>query len=100
MITHGCWEHLRDSLGHRSSDGHVPSHLPLSSLLKVSAATLLGGWVLLAISALLLLAWALASRRLYPRRGSGPTPVVQAAAGRLLQTVPRSWRGPPTSNPS
>ncbi|XP_041505127.1 transmembrane protein 211 [Microtus oregoni] len=47
---------------------------------KVSAAMLLGGWVLLAISALLLLAWALASRRLYPRRGSGPTPVVQAAA--------------------
>ncbi|XP_036027568.1 transmembrane protein 211 [Onychomys torridus] len=47
---------------------------------KVSAAMLLGGWVLLAISALLLLAWALAPRRLYPRRGPGPTPMVQAAA--------------------
>ncbi|XP_076778536.1 LHFPL tetraspan subfamily member 7 protein [Arvicanthis niloticus] len=47
---------------------------------KVSAATLLGGWLLLSISALLLSAWALAPRRLFPRRGFGPTLVVQAAA--------------------
>ncbi|XP_052023472.1 LHFPL tetraspan subfamily member 7 protein [Apodemus sylvaticus] len=47
---------------------------------KVSAATLLGGWLLLSISALLLLAWALAPRRLFPGRSFGPTQVVQAAA--------------------
>ncbi|XP_021078154.2 transmembrane protein 211 [Mus pahari] len=47
---------------------------------KVSAATLLGGWLLLSISALVFSAWALAPRRLFPRRGFGPTPVVQAAA--------------------
>lgn len=47
---------------------------------KVSAAMLLEGWVLLAISALLLLAWALAPRRLYPWRGSATTSMVQAAA--------------------
>ncbi|KAF5929179.1 hypothetical protein HPG69_019199 [Diceros bicornis minor] len=39
---------------------------------RVSAAMLLGGW--------LLLAWALAPKELCPRRGSGPTPGVQAAA--------------------
>ncbi|XP_032742376.1 transmembrane protein 211 [Rattus rattus] len=47
---------------------------------KVSAAMLLGGWLLLSLSVLLLSAWALAPRRLFPRRGFGPTPVVQAAA--------------------
>ncbi|XP_051018124.1 LHFPL tetraspan subfamily member 7 protein [Acomys russatus] len=47
---------------------------------KVSAAMLLGGWFLLAISALLLSAWALGPRRLYPRNGFGPTPMMQAAA--------------------
>uniref|UniRef100_A0A8C2N3U5 LHFPL tetraspan subfamily member 7 n=1 Tax=Cricetulus griseus TaxID=10029 RepID=A0A8C2N3U5_CRIGR len=47
---------------------------------KVSAVMLLEGWVLLAISALLLLAWTLAPRRLYPWRGSAPTSMVQAAA--------------------
>ncbi|XP_055461696.1 LOW QUALITY PROTEIN: LHFPL tetraspan subfamily member 7 protein [Psammomys obesus] len=51
---------------------------------KVSAAMLLGGWLLLAISALLLSAWALAPRRLHPRRRLGPTPVVQAAAASTL----------------
>jgi hypothetical protein len=63
----------------------IPPHpFPLS---KVSAATLLGGWLLLSISALLLSAWALAPRRLFARTGFGPTPVVQAAAGRLLHRV-------------
>ncbi|XP_020042472.2 LHFPL tetraspan subfamily member 7 protein [Castor canadensis] len=47
---------------------------------KVAAAPLLGGWVLLAGSAFLLLAWTLAPRGLCPRRGSGLTPGVQAAA--------------------
>ncbi|XP_031198114.1 transmembrane protein 211 isoform X2 [Mastomys coucha] len=51
---------------------------------KVSAAALLGGWLLLSICALLLSAWALAPRRLFPRRGFGPTPVVQAAAVFML----------------
>uniref|UniRef100_A0A8C6QA07 LHFPL tetraspan subfamily member 7 n=2 Tax=Nannospalax galili TaxID=1026970 RepID=A0A8C6QA07_NANGA len=47
---------------------------------KVSAAMLLGGWLLLAFSAVLLLSWALAPRGLYLRRGSGLIPVVQGAA--------------------
>ncbi|CAD7674293.1 unnamed protein product [Nyctereutes procyonoides] len=47
---------------------------------KVSAVSLLGGWLLLAFNAVLLLAWALAPKRLCPRRGSGPMPGVQAAA--------------------
>ncbi|EGW11969.1 Transmembrane protein 211 [Cricetulus griseus] len=54
---------------------------------KVSAVMLLEGWVLLAISALLLLAWTLAPRRLYPWRGSAPTSMVQAAAGLLVFPV-------------
>lgn len=85
ITTHGCWEPLGNSLGNRQSDCHVPNPIPLSSPPKVSAAMLLEGWVLLAISALLLLAWALAPRRLYPWRGSATTSMVQAAAG-------RSWR--------
>ncbi|XP_007525353.2 LHFPL tetraspan subfamily member 7 protein isoform X2 [Erinaceus europaeus] len=48
---------------------------------KVSAALLLGGWLLLAFNAVLLLAWALAPKGLCPRRrSSGPVPGVQAAA--------------------
>ncbi|XP_036133182.1 transmembrane protein 211 [Molossus molossus] len=47
---------------------------------KVSAALLLGGWLLLAVNALLLLAWVLAPKQLCPRRGSGKMPGVQAAA--------------------
>ncbi|XP_045647494.1 transmembrane protein 211 [Ursus americanus] len=47
---------------------------------KVSAAILLGGWLLLAFNAVLLLSWALAPKGLCPRRGSGPMPGVQAAA--------------------
>uniref|UniRef100_A0A8D0M7N3 Transmembrane protein 211 n=2 Tax=Sus scrofa TaxID=9823 RepID=A0A8D0M7N3_PIG len=47
---------------------------------KVSAAMLLGGWLLLAFNAILLLSWALAPKRLCPRRGSGPMLGVQAAA--------------------
>ncbi|XP_057600087.1 LHFPL tetraspan subfamily member 7 protein [Hippopotamus amphibius kiboko] len=47
---------------------------------KVSAAMLLGGWLLLAFNAVLLLSWALAPKGLCPRRGSGPMPGVQAAA--------------------
>ncbi|XP_055970472.1 LHFPL tetraspan subfamily member 7 protein [Sorex fumeus] len=47
---------------------------------KVAAASLLGGWLLLVFNALLLLAWALAPKGLCPRRGSGLTPGMQAAA--------------------
>ncbi|KAB0370199.1 LHFPL tetraspan subfamily member 7 protein [Muntiacus reevesi] len=47
---------------------------------KISAAMLLGGWLLLALNAILLLSWALAPKGLCPRRGSGPMPGVQAAA--------------------
>ncbi|XP_004479132.1 LHFPL tetraspan subfamily member 7 protein [Dasypus novemcinctus] len=47
---------------------------------KVSAAMLLGGWLLLAFNAILLLSWALSPKRLCPRRGSGPAPGLQAAA--------------------
>ncbi|KAI4568930.1 hypothetical protein MJG53_014548 [Ovis ammon polii x Ovis aries] len=47
---------------------------------KVSAAMLLGGWLLLAFSTILLLSWALAPKGLCPRRGSGSVPGVQAAA--------------------
>ncbi|XP_004766624.1 LHFPL tetraspan subfamily member 7 protein [Mustela lutreola] len=47
---------------------------------KVSAAILLGGWLLLAFNAVLLLSWALAPKGLCPRRGSGPMPGVQAVA--------------------
>ncbi|XP_062038786.1 LHFPL tetraspan subfamily member 7 protein [Lepus europaeus] len=47
---------------------------------KVSAVMLLGGWLLLAFNAILLLSWALAPKGLCPRRGSGPMPGVQAAA--------------------
>ncbi|ELK18612.1 transmembrane protein 211 [Pteropus alecto] len=47
---------------------------------KVSAVLLLGGWLLLAFNAVLLLSWALAPKELCPRRGSGKIPVVQAAA--------------------
>uniref|UniRef100_A0A452QKC8 Transmembrane protein 211 n=1 Tax=Ursus americanus TaxID=9643 RepID=A0A452QKC8_URSAM len=49
---------------------------------SVSAAILLGGWLLLAFNAVLLLSWALAPKGLCPRRGSGPMPGVQAAAGK------------------
>ncbi|XP_060468877.1 LHFPL tetraspan subfamily member 7 protein [Panthera onca] len=47
---------------------------------KVSAAILLGGWLLSAFNAVLLLSWALAPKGLCLRRGSGPMPGVQAAA--------------------
>ncbi|XP_047418795.1 LHFPL tetraspan subfamily member 7 protein isoform X1 [Sciurus carolinensis] len=47
---------------------------------KASAIMLLGGWLLLASNAILLLSWALASKRLCPRRGSGPMPGLQAVA--------------------
>ncbi|XP_008582540.1 PREDICTED: transmembrane protein 211 [Galeopterus variegatus] len=47
---------------------------------KVSAVLLLGGWLLLAINAILLLSWALAPKGLCPRRGSGPFLGVQLAA--------------------
>uniref|UniRef100_A0A8C9ALV5 LHFPL tetraspan subfamily member 7 n=1 Tax=Prolemur simus TaxID=1328070 RepID=A0A8C9ALV5_PROSS len=47
---------------------------------KVSAVMLLGGWLLLAFNAILLLSWAMAPKGLCPRRGSGPMPGVQAAA--------------------
>ncbi|KAM9746861.1 LHFPL tetraspan subfamily member 7 protein [Dama dama] len=47
---------------------------------KVSAAMLLGGWLLLAFNAILLLSWALAPKGRCPRRSSGPMPGVQAAA--------------------
>ncbi|XP_010990638.2 LHFPL tetraspan subfamily member 7 protein [Camelus dromedarius] len=47
---------------------------------KVSATMLLGGWLLLAFNAILLLSWGLAPKGLCPRRGSGPMPGVQAAA--------------------
>ncbi|XP_045390236.1 transmembrane protein 211 isoform X2 [Lemur catta] len=40
----------------------------------------LGGWLLLAFNAILLLSWAMAPKGLCPRRGSGPMPGVQAAA--------------------
>ena len=55
---------------------------PLSSW-QVSAAMLLGGWLLLAFSTILLLSWALAPKGLCPRRGSGSVPGVQAAAGKF-----------------
>nr|XP_020138642.1 transmembrane protein 211 [Microcebus murinus] len=41
---------------------------------------LLGGWLLLALNAILLLSWAVAPKGLCPRRGRGPMPGVQAAA--------------------
>ncbi|KAK1328421.1 hypothetical protein QTO34_011994 [Cnephaeus nilssonii] len=47
---------------------------------KVSAALLLGGWLLVAFHAILLLSWVLAPRELCPRRGSGKMRGVQAAA--------------------
>ncbi|XP_057382922.1 LHFPL tetraspan subfamily member 7 protein [Balaenoptera acutorostrata] len=47
---------------------------------KVSAVTLLGGWLLLAFNAILFLSWALAPKGLCPRRGSGPMPGLQATA--------------------
>ncbi|XP_040859871.1 transmembrane protein 211 [Ochotona curzoniae] len=47
---------------------------------KVSVVMLLGGWLLLAFNALLLLSWALAPKGLCHRRGGGPMPGVQAAA--------------------
>ncbi|XP_039081212.1 transmembrane protein 211 [Hyaena hyaena] len=47
---------------------------------KVSAAVLLGGWLLLAFNAVLHLSRALAPKGLCLRRGSGPMPAVQAAA--------------------
>uniref|UniRef100_A0A2K6G4B6 LHFPL tetraspan subfamily member 7 n=1 Tax=Propithecus coquereli TaxID=379532 RepID=A0A2K6G4B6_PROCO len=40
----------------------------------VSAVMLLRGWLLLAFSAILLPAWAMAPKGLCPRRGSGPVP--------------------------
>ncbi|CAK6440118.1 unnamed protein product [Pipistrellus nathusii] len=47
---------------------------------KVSAALLLGGWLLVAVHAILLLSWVLAPKELWPRRGSGKMQGVQAAA--------------------
>ncbi|XP_006762100.1 PREDICTED: transmembrane protein 211 [Myotis davidii] len=52
---------------------------PLSSW-QVSAALLLGGWLLVAFHAILLLSWVLAPKELCPRRGSGKMRGVQAAA--------------------
>ncbi|XP_066222064.1 LHFPL tetraspan subfamily member 7 protein [Saccopteryx leptura] len=47
---------------------------------KVSAVLLLGGWLLLAFNAILLLAWALAPTALCPRKGSGQTVGAEVAA--------------------
>lgn len=58
---------------------------PLSSW-QVSAALLLGGWLLVAVHAILLLSWVLAPKELWPRRGSGKMQGVQAAAGKPTVT--------------
>lgn len=58
---------------------------PLSSW-QVSAALLLGGWLLVAFHAILLLSWVLAPKELCPRRGSGKMRGVQAAAGKPTVT--------------
>ncbi|XP_063082101.1 LHFPL tetraspan subfamily member 7 protein isoform X2 [Cavia porcellus] len=50
---------------------------------RVSASMLLGGWLLLASSAVLLLSWALGPKELCPRRGSGLVPGMQAAAATI-----------------
>ncbi|KAF6083335.1 transmembrane protein 211 [Phyllostomus discolor] len=47
---------------------------------KTAAALLLGGWLLLAFNAILLLSWALAPKELCLRMGSGRTLGMQAAA--------------------
>ncbi|XP_074177995.1 LHFPL tetraspan subfamily member 7 protein [Rhinolophus sinicus] len=47
---------------------------------KVSAAFLLGGWLLLAFNAIFFLSWALVPKGLCPGRGSGKMPSMQAAA--------------------
>ncbi|KAM9622726.1 LOW QUALITY PROTEIN: LHFPL tetraspan subfamily member 7 protein [Trichechus inunguis] len=47
---------------------------------KVSAAMLLGGWILLAFNSIVLLSWALFPKWLSSRKGSGPAPGLQAAA--------------------
>ncbi|XP_058512950.1 LHFPL tetraspan subfamily member 7 protein isoform X2 [Ochotona princeps] len=51
---------------------------------KVSVVMLLGGWLLLAFNALLLLSWAFAPKGLCHRRGGGPMPGVQAAAASTI----------------
>ncbi|XP_005396190.1 PREDICTED: transmembrane protein 211 isoform X2 [Chinchilla lanigera] len=53
---------------------------------RVSASMLLGGWLLLASSAVLLLSWALGPNGLCPSRGSGLAPGMQAAAA-IITTV-------------
>ncbi|XP_023567447.1 transmembrane protein 211 isoform X2 [Octodon degus] len=60
----------------------LPDHLKA----RVSASMLLGGWLLLASSAVLLLSWAFGPRGLCPRRGSGLAPGMQAAAA-IITTV-------------
>ena len=55
----------------------------ITASLFIPAAMLLGGWLLLAFSAILFLSWALAPKGLCPWRGSGPVPAVQAAAGKF-----------------
>ncbi|XP_037012125.1 LHFPL tetraspan subfamily member 7 protein [Artibeus jamaicensis] len=47
---------------------------------KAAAALLLGGWLLLAFNAIVLLSWALAPKELCRRRGGSKTLGVQAAA--------------------
>ncbi|KAM5187319.1 LOW QUALITY PROTEIN: LHFPL tetraspan subfamily member 7 protein [Callospermophilus lateralis] len=65
--------------------------LPLPSSWQGAAVMLLGGWLLLASSAGLLLSWALASR-LCSRRGSGLMPGLQAVAGKPLTHLKPSRR--------
>lgn len=63
-----------------------PHSTPSLSSRKAAAVLLLGGWLLLAFNAILLLSWALAPKELCPRRGSGKTLGVRAAAGKSTIT--------------
>ncbi|KAM6165178.1 LHFPL tetraspan subfamily member 7 protein [Erethizon dorsatum] len=67
---------------------------------RVSALMLLGGWLLLASSAVLLLSWSLGPKGLCPRRGSGLVPGMQAAAATIttvgLLVFPASLASPLT----
>lgn len=69
-----------------SSCPHPVKPLPPLSSWQVSAALLLGGWLLVAFHAILLLSWVLAPKKLCPRRGSGKMWGVQAAAGKPTVT--------------
>lgn len=64
---------------------------PLLSSRQVSVVMLLGGWLLLAFNALLLLSWALAPKGLCHRRDGGPMPGVQAAAGKSTGNLAILW---------